>query len=224
MSTRLALFPLPVVLFPGTALPLHIFEPRYRQLVADCLEDDAPFGVIRPGNEREAPSPGTVGCAARIRERDLLPDGRSNIVVVGQERFRVHRYLEDDTPYLTALVEEFGDHETDPRPSSTEELERLFRAYTEAIDTVHDVVQEAATLAQDPGALTFQVAAALDLGIPSQVRLLEMRSAQDRIAFLTAWLRPQATDLADRARLHERARGNGQSSRPPPYPPPHASP
>jgi Lon protease-like protein len=217
MSARLALFPLPAVLFPGTVLPLHIFEPRYQQLVADCLEDDAPFGVIRPGKEQEAPSPGTVGCAARIRARDLLPDGRSNIVVVGQERFCIQLYLEDDTPYLTALVEEFEDHETGPQPPSTEELERLFQAYTEAMHTVHDVVQEAVTLARDPGTLTFQIAGALDLGTPSQLRLLEMRSAKDRIAFLTQWLRPQATDLADRARLHERARGNGQSSRP--YPP-----
>lgn len=222
MSARLPLFPLPTVLYPGSVLPLHIFEPRYRQLVADCLEDDAPFGVIRPGREREAPPPGTVGCAGRIRARDLLPDERSNIIVVGQERFRVRRYLEDDTPYLMALVAEFEDHTIDAQPLSTEELERLFLAYTEAMHTLHDVVREAVTLTQDPAALTFQVAGSIDLGTSSHLRLLEMQSAKDRIEFLTQWLRPQVTDLADRARLHERARGNGHSGRP--YPPPQASP
>ncbi|NNG17392.1 MAG: hypothetical protein HKM89_13010 [Gemmatimonadales bacterium] len=222
MSAPLALFPLTAVLFPGTILPLHIFEPRYRELVADCLEDDAPFGILPPGEEREAPPPGTVGCAARIQTQDLLPDGRSNIIVVGQERFRVQRYLKDDTPYLKALVEGFDDHEIDPEPLSTEELERLFRVYTEAMQILHDVVPETVALARDPGALTFQVAGALDLGTPSQLRLLEMQSVKQRVESLTRWLRSRVADMADRARLHERARGNGQSSRP--YPPPPGSP
>lgn len=217
MAARLPLFPLTAVLFPGTVMPLHIFEPRYRQLVADCLENDAPFGIIRPGRDQEAPPPGTVGCAARIQARDLLSDGRSNIVVVGQERFRVQHYLEDETPYLLATVEEFED-ESDPSPPTTEELERLYLAYTKALRTLHDVMHETLTLAHDPGALTFQVAGTIDLDTPSQLRVLESRSAKDRVDLLTQWLRPRATEMVERARVHERARGNGQSSRPFPFP------
>jgi Lon protease-like protein len=221
MSPPLALFPLTAVLFPGTVLPLHIFEPRYRQLVSDCLRDDAPFGILRPGQEREAPPPGTVGCVARIQTQDLMPDGRSNILVAGQQRFRVQRYLENDTPYLMARVEEYDDHETGAEPPSTEELEQLFKVYTEAMQILHDVVPEVVTLARDPGALTFQVAGALDLGTVSQLRLLDMQSAAKRVESLTRWLSPRVDDMVERARLHERARGNGQSARP--YPPPSAS-
>src|SRR4051794_38929670 len=72
---RLALFPLPVVLFPGTTMPLHIFEPRYRELIADCRRTGGGFGLILTtgGDERALPA-GHVGCAAELREVETLPD------------------------------------------------------------------------------------------------------------------------------------------------------
>ena len=86
---RLPVFPLAVVLFPGTPLPLHIFEPRYRRMLADCLAGDRRFGITPPGQAGEAPDPGMVGCIAEVRVNQQLPDGRSNIVVLGGERFVV---------------------------------------------------------------------------------------------------------------------------------------
>src|SRR3954452_104647 len=100
MSTRLPVFPLPVVLFPGTPLPLHIFEPRYRQMLADCLASDRRFGLTPVSGETESPGPGSIGCVAEVRLNQELPDGRSNIVVVGGSRFVVGRILEESTPYL----------------------------------------------------------------------------------------------------------------------------
>src|SRR6478609_7401129 len=106
---RLPLFPLSVVLFPGTPLPLHIFEPRYRQMLADCLAADRRFGITPAGAQREAPDPGVVGCTAEVRVNQELPDGRSNIVVLGGERFVVSQLLQEPHPYLTATVEPFED-------------------------------------------------------------------------------------------------------------------
>ena len=104
MPTRLPVFPLSVVLFPGTPLPLHIFEPRYRQMLADCLADDRRFGITPAGADGEAPDPGMVGCTAEVRVNQELPDGRSNIVVLGGDRFVVARVLEEPLPYHVASV------------------------------------------------------------------------------------------------------------------------
>ena len=87
MPFRLPIFPLSVVLFPGTPLPLHIFEPRYRKMLADCLAGDRRFGITPAGKDDAMPEPGTVGCIAEVRVNQELPDGRSNIIVFGGERF-----------------------------------------------------------------------------------------------------------------------------------------
>lgn len=105
MPSRLPLFPLEVVLFPGTPLPLHIFEPRYRTMLADCLAADERFGLLPPARDGSPPLSGTVGCIARIRASHELPDGRSNIVVVGERRFLLRQALTADSPYLIGLVD-----------------------------------------------------------------------------------------------------------------------
>ncbi len=120
---RIALFPLPVVLFPGTSMPLHIFEPRYRQMVARALEYDRRFGLIYHDPERLGAfgtEPGRVGTVAEISEFQILPDGRSLILVSGVERFRIEDGIESDTSYFEALVEGFHDD----TPSDEEALIR----------------------------------------------------------------------------------------------------
>src|SRR5437667_180860 len=92
MARELPIFPLPLVLFPGAPQPLHIFEPRYRQLLADCLAADRRFGVTyvappRAPDDDPAPRPGDLGCVALIRSTQELPDGRSNVLTVGERRF-----------------------------------------------------------------------------------------------------------------------------------------
>jgi len=106
---RLPLFPLPVVLIPGSVMPLHIFEPRYRQMIARCLEYDRQFGLLYHDPDRMGPfemEPGRIGTVAEIGEFRILPDGRSLLLAVGKERFQIEDGVESDTLYFEAVVSE----------------------------------------------------------------------------------------------------------------------
>jgi len=94
---ELPLFPLPVVLFPGMPMPLHIFEPRYRQMLTDISAQNNLFGLsyFDPGtSEKEVPPAGHIGCVAEITETQGLPDGRSNVLAVGVIRYQVEDYVD----------------------------------------------------------------------------------------------------------------------------------
>ncbi len=105
----LPLFPLHTVLCPGIALPLHIFEPRYRLMVDRCLERDEGFGVVWIRDGREVGvgdiAVATIGTRAEIREADRYTDGRFDVVAIGTERFRIEEVYTDREPYLVARVE-----------------------------------------------------------------------------------------------------------------------
>ena len=105
-ATRLSIFPLPgAVLYPGLQLPLHIFEPRYRALVTDALARDRRIAMIQPqGQEDDAPL-FTVGCVGKIGQVEALDDGRFNIVLEGEARFRVLRELDAVTPFRQVEAE-----------------------------------------------------------------------------------------------------------------------
>jgi len=108
---RLPLFPLPVVLLPGVALPLHIFEPRYRRLVTTCVEARAPFGIVYHDPDVHGPflfEDGRVGTEARIEAYRPLPDGRSFVLVRGGERFRIVGEEESPEPFYEARVAPFA--------------------------------------------------------------------------------------------------------------------
>ena len=109
MPFRLPIFPLSVALFPGNPLPLHIFEPQYRRMLADCLAADRRFGITPTSQDPDPPEPGAVGCVAEVRVNQELPDGRSNIVVVGGSRFVLSHLLDESLPYLVGLVQAFED-------------------------------------------------------------------------------------------------------------------
>ncbi len=112
---KLPLFPLNIVLFPGMALPLHIFEPRYRDMISQCVARQELFGValINDGPEVGGPAgPHPIGTTASITRVEKLPDGRMNIETVGQERFRILALHHEDA-YLTGTVEAFPLLETD---------------------------------------------------------------------------------------------------------------
>jgi Lon protease-like protein len=99
-ASRLAIFPLPgAILFPGLHLPLHIFEPRYRALVSDALVKDKRIGMIQPQAAIDGAPLFDVGCVGRIDDVEALEDGRYNIVLAGEARFRVRRELTVSTPY-----------------------------------------------------------------------------------------------------------------------------
>jgi Lon protease-like protein len=198
------------VLFPGELLPLHIFEPRYRQLLADCLEGDQRFGITAA----DPPGPGAVGCVARIRAAEPLPDGRSNILVLGERRFGVRALLNEQTPYLVATVDEFGDEQsTAPLPSEHAELRRLAGKLRDALRILTDQPEAETEWAEDAEAFSFQVAALSELELAARLRLLAGRSTRDRARALLAMLPAVVTETRIRAETHVRARSNGSGHR-----------
>jgi ATP-dependent Lon protease len=211
MPARLPLFPLPVVLFPGTLLPLHIFEPRYRRMLADCLQGDRRFGITAATEGGAPPQPGAVGCAAEIRLNEELPDGQSNIVVAGGERFVVSRLLEEGTPYALGLVQPFDDEPgTAPDEERTARLRELFARYAGLVHELGDAAPREAELPEDALALSFHAAAGVDVDTAIKQRLLAERSTVRRVEVLLMVL-PSLTAAVERALVvHRRARGNGR--------------
>ena len=105
-AQRLAIFPLPgAIVFPGLQLPLHIFEPRYRAMLADALVKDRRIGMIQPQSALEGAPLFDVGCVGKIADVEALDDGRYNIVLEGEARFRVLRELEVSTLYRQVEAE-----------------------------------------------------------------------------------------------------------------------
>lgn len=182
---RLPLFPLDVVLFPGELLPLHIFEPRYRRMVARCLETDRRFGLIYHDSDRLGPflmEEGRVGALAGIERHQGLEDGRSFILVKGMGRFAIHDGLESGEPYYEAVVAEYED---EPRPRS-----RLTARRQASIDLFHSAVsalRRSSSASPDFNAddeVSFRLAAFVHVDPEWRQDLLEMRDEEARLARL----------------------------------------
>jgi Lon protease-like protein len=208
---RLPLFPLDVVLFPGALLPLHIFEPRYRTMLADCLGSDQRFGILPPGEDGTPPPTGVIGAVAVIRATQPLPDGRINIVVEGAGRFMLRRYVEADSSYLVGLAEPFDDDPEDEEDATryVPELRGLADRCANALRSLIDAPPPP-TWAADAGMLSFQVASQLDLDGTFKRRFLGIRSASERAVLLVQLLPGIVTDLEARAAVRRRASSNGK--------------
>ena len=114
MTQRLSIFPLSgATLYPGLQLPLHIFEPRYRALVSDALARDRRIAIIQPQRPTENAPLYQIGCVGRIGEVEALEDGRYNIVLEGEARFRVLRELEVTTPFRQVEAELIEDDDNE---------------------------------------------------------------------------------------------------------------
>ena len=209
----LPLFPLTLVLFPGALTPLHIFEPRYRRLLADAAEGDHRFVILPPGPSGGAPEPGTVGTIALIRAIQPLPDGRSNVVVSGQERVALTAVLASDTPYLVGETERLPDRlEIQvPTPADQNAMREQAERYAAALATISDLVPEA-ELSNDPAEQTFQIAALLEWDFETKRSFLAIRSARERVTRLLAALPELVQDIEARAATHEKARTNGHGT------------
>ncbi|MEL7447433.1 MAG: LON peptidase substrate-binding domain-containing protein [Pseudomonadota bacterium] len=110
MTTRLSIFPLPgAILFPGLQLPLHIFEPRYRALVGDALVRDRKIGMIQPQQPVEGSPLYTIGCVGRIGEIEAMDDGRYNLILEGESRFRLVREMNVATAFRQVEAEIIDD-------------------------------------------------------------------------------------------------------------------
>lgn len=207
MLARCPLFPLDLVLFPGEAQPLHIFEPRYRQLLADCLAGDELFGITYD----KEPRAGSLGTFARIRAAQAMPDGRSNIVVTGERRFVIQAMLPEGQPYLVAAVREFEDAgDTAPHPAELGALRELAAAYRAALMTLTDVPDPAPAWASDPELFTFEVAAFAEVGQDERAELHGVRSTRERARSLLTILPALVKRAQARADVHRGARTNGK--------------
>ena len=169
----LRLFPLNTVLFPGQLLPLHIFEPRYRQMVGECIQHGQVFGVvlIRSGAEvGEADEPYDVGTTAHIVQVESEADGRMNLLCVGNARFRIAQLLHDK-PYLSGQVELWP---WEPYLEGSADLERVrrqldryLRLLSEMADSPLDV-----SLPAEPAALANIAASVLQVELSEKQHLL----------------------------------------------------
>jgi Lon protease-like protein len=211
MPSRLPIFPLQAVLFPGTPLPLHIFEPRYKRMLADCLAADRRFGITPATKEGLLPEVGAVGCIAEVRVNQELPDGRSNIVVLGDSRFVLSRILDESLPYIVALVQTFDDDiDTLPAAEEVATLRELFTVYFSGLRELNDTEPEEPTLSDDAQSLSFQVAGAVECDPGIKQKLLAERSTSGRVKALIQLL-PLLTSGLERAlKVHRRAHTNGK--------------
>jgi len=187
VTERLPLFPLGTVLFPGHVLPLHLFEDRYRRLIADLLERPEPrgFGVVgielgHEVGEGAAHRLAGVGCVAELREATRHPDGRYDIVTVGARRFRL-KELDRSRPYLRGEVEYLPEEPgADPWPHARR-VRRLFRGYRRRLGAVGAGPPGDGEPPGDPVALSYMIAASLVLDGHDKQRLLECEDAALRL-------------------------------------------
>jgi Lon protease-like protein len=175
MST-MAMFPLGTVLLPGAVLPLHVFEPRYRALVADCLAGEPEFGVVLIERGSEVGGGDVrrdVATVARIVEVAELPGGRSALVTVGTRRIRVERWLDDD-PYPRAEVADWPDVDDGAAGGpAIDDLVAALRRVLALQAELGDVAPPApAEMSDDPVLATYHAAALAPLGPDDQYRLL----------------------------------------------------
>jgi ATP-dependent Lon protease len=214
---QLPLFPLQVVLLPNELLPLHIFEPRYRQMITDIELRRNLFGVAYfdpEGGITGRPAVGSVGCVAEVREKSVLPDGRSNIVTSGIIRFRILEYVETGSPYLMCAAEFFEDDLEDP--------EELAPIADEVFDLFERIAKAAFKLSgnrgsfpeiprTDPEKLSFLVTAAFNLDDDVKEKLVEMTSTKERLSKLRNILLQAVDKMEENAETVKAAHSNGHS-------------
>jgi len=195
----LPLFPLEVVLFPGTPLPLHIFEPRYKEMIAECLANHAPFGVVRALEEGIA----EVGCTAEIvTVTKEYPDGRLDLVAEGRERFELLE-LNRERSFLRGEVLLVPD---EPGNAEVDQKARAVQLHLEIL-SLAGAVQDLS--AADQNQLSFHLAGSLPLDLDFKQKLLMMRSESERIQSVTTYLEKILPKLRRVARTREKAGGNG---------------
>src|SRR5919202_3465771 len=216
---ELPVFPLPLVLFPVVPPPLHIFEERYRRMLADVRAANNLFGLsyfVADAGPEDRPPAGHVGCATEVVEVQTLPDGRSNILTLGVARYRVVEYVERGDPYLVARVEFFEDEEEDKEVVARRaaEVSEMFMRIARAMRTANDERGALPELPQDdPERLSFLVAAVVEMDAEAKQQLLETRSTAERLRRLYTLLSQAVSAYEARARTHELSRGNGHAGR-----------
>jgi len=196
---EIGLFPLGIVLLPTERVPLHIFEPRYRELIGECLEEDGEFGLLYADEDgvRE------VGTRARVADvLEEFDDGRLNILVEGGERFRVQE-LTRGRAYMTAVVEPLDDEASADAPDTAGRAAGSFRALAALAGAETEDPDESSPR------LSFELAAQVELAAEAKQRLLESRSEPERLELVAELLDDARQALMATRELGERAKKNG---------------
>ncbi len=197
---ELPLFPLNTVLFPYAQLQLHVFEARYREMIEYCVENDLGFGVvlIREGEETGPADPYLVGTAVRIAKVDTFDDGKMDVRVQGQRRFRIRKLDTDSRPFLVGFVEPVIEMEIDDTPRVDALTYRLKECVEEYIRTElrhYDFKIQQINLPVEPTALSFVVANLLKIENLEKQRLLETTDTVERMADMVPLLQQQIIEV-----------------------------
>lgn len=198
----IALFPLDVVLLPGAPLPLHIFEPRYKEMIAESLEKNIAFGIVRAQQDSVA----EIGCTAEISEVvKKYEDGRLDIVTEGLKRFQITG-LDQERTFLRGEVDYFEDDEERPAPKP--EAEKLIQLHEELLAVAG---AEATGIEADDPQLSFHLAGSMPLDLDFKQNLLGMRSESQRVAAMVEYYTLLVPRLKRTLFVKEKSKGNGHA-------------
>jgi Lon protease-like protein len=208
----LRLFPLQTVLFPGMRLPLHIFEERYQAMVRECIEHDAPFGVvlIREGVEAGgAAVPHNFGTTARITQVEYLDSGRMNIFTIGVRRFRIRR-IDTSEAYLRADVD-YVEQEQAPQSAAglLPEAQVLFNDYLRTYFALNDQWTAGLGLPEDVGEAADFIAARTDASVEVKQQWLEQLSPDARLREELAYMAEHLPEMRLRLKIRLRQKTAG---------------
>ena len=192
------MFPLDLVLFPGAPLPLHIFEPRYKEMINECLEQKKPFGMVRATKDAVA----EVGCTAAILTvKKKYDDGRLDIDTQGRQRFEIIQ-LNQERAFLQGEVVFFDD---DPGNISDSDAKAALQLHAQLFDILG---QQTEIEASDP-CNSFQLAHELPVDLDFKQALLEMKSERQRMETLVEYYKATITRVERTLHVRQKASGNG---------------
>ncbi|HZP64412.1 MAG TPA: LON peptidase substrate-binding domain-containing protein [Terriglobales bacterium] len=203
MSALLPLFPLDVVLLPGTPLPLHIFEPRYKELINECLEKDEVFGIVRAKEGGIA----EIGCTAEIiTVTKQYDDGRMDIVTQGRDRFKVVQ-INHERSFVRAEVLYLQDDAGTPSPEEA----------SQALQLHGEIMTLAGAQPEDPSQiqsqrLSFHLAGSLPLDLDFKQSLLAMKSEPERLQAIISFFEAILPSMRRSVHVRRKAGGNGHAS------------
>ena len=196
------MFPLDLVLLPGTPLPLHIFEPRYREMVSECLDHNQHFGVLRSKEQELA----EIGCTAEILTvTKKYPDGRMDIVTQGRKRFEVIR-LDQERAFLQAEVLYLHD---EPEAALPEEIAQAVKLHGEIMALAG--AEPDKSLEVDEGQLSFHLAGSLPLYLDFKQTLLGMKSEAERLRAIILFFESILPTMRRTVHVRRKAGGNGHA-------------
>lgn len=194
----LPLFPLEIVVFPGAPLPLHIFEPRYKEMIGECLSHNRPFGMVRAKENALS----AIGCSARIvTVIKKYEDGRLDIAAEGAQRFEIIQ-INQERSFLQAEVAFFEDEPSLVSKSAADTLVQLH-------EQLFAVMGQTMEVERDLAYLSFHLAQDLPVDLDFKQTLLEMKSEAERVEILTEYYRATIPKIENSLRVRQRASGNG---------------